>query len=200
MVNYEAIQDRKNPNVLGKFTVLGTYDFKKGSRNQYEIKLYKPNTEKGSFYCTCPDHKFNSSKRGTVCKHITFLVCQVAKVMTRHFFETKFLTEKQTNDLIAKVSKGSDIWKDKLICREVKTLNLASFHDNRKAKDEEDVCPICYDAYGDLELLSCPKCTNYVHEECMQVWMEKRKKCVYCSDTIWEYYDRVKNGETIAIS
>lgn len=210
MVNYDSINDRKKPNVLGQFTVLGTFDHKKGRRSQYDIKLYacpaskahapgayKSNTEKGSFYCSCPDHKFNSAKKNTVCKHITFIVCQVAKVMTRHFFETKYLTQQQTEDLIKKVSKDSDIWKDKCLCREVKTLSLQSFKESKREIDDEDVCPICYDTLGRDDLLSCPRCSNYVHNECMMVWMEKQKRCVYCADTLWEHYEVVKNGQSI---
>lgn len=197
MINYEPINDKKKPNILGQFMVLGTYDYKKDRRSQYDIKLYRPNTEKGSFYCSCPDHKFNSVKKGTVCKHITFIVCQIARVMTKHFFETKHLTQQQTDDLIRKVSKDSEIWKDKCLCREVKTLTLQSFKDSKREIDDEDVCPICYDTLGRDDLLSCPRCSNYVHNECMMVWMEKQKRCVYCADTLWEHYEAVKNGGSV---
>ena len=201
MIDFNLVNDPKKPNILGTFSMLGTFDFKKNTRSHYDIKMYKPNSnDKGSFWCSCPDHKFNSTKKSTVCKHITFVVCQVAKVMTRHFFETKHLSEEQTNDLIKKVSKDSAIWKDKLVCRKIKVLNIDSFKEKTKVIDDEDVCPICYDDLGNHNnnnLLTCPKCTNYVHDECMMVWMEKHTRCVYCSDTVWQHYDAVKSGQII---
>lgn len=201
MIDYTPNADAKKPNLEGTFLVLGAYNYSKNMRTQYDIKMFKANSnDKGSFWCSCPDHKFNSSKKQTVCKHICFLVCHIAKIMTKHFFETKQLSQKQIDDLIQKVSKNSTIWKDNNVCRKVTTLSLASFQERKKGIDDEDVCPICYDAFGEKDILTCPTCTNYVHDECMAVWMERQKRCVYCTSTVWEHYKTVKNGGVINLT
>lgn len=201
MIDYTHNTDPKKPNLEGTFLVLGTYNYSKQMRTQYDIKMFKANSnDKGSFWCSCPDHKFNSNKKQTVCKHICFLVCQIAKIMTKEFFNTKQLTQKQIDDLVLKVSKNSNIWKDKNVCRKVSVLSLVSFQERKKEIDDGDVCPICYDEFGDKSLLTCPTCTNYVHDECMAVWMEKQKRCVYCTSQVWEHYAAVKNGNVINLT
>lgn len=197
LVDYKQNTDAKKKDVLGSFTILGTYNHNKNSREQYEVRLFKHNTnEKGTFWCSCLDQKLNSSSKNTVCKHICFIVCRVAKIMTQKFFDKKQLSEVEINSLINKVTSGQF---DKNLQRTIAMLSMDSFKEKKKQIEEGDVCPICYDEFGTKELLSCPTCTNYVHDECMVVWMEKQHKCVYCSSKIWENYERCKGGATIHI-
>ena len=51
-------------------------------------------------------------------------------------------------------------------------------------KPFDDCCPICFndfDIKNKINILSCPNCKNYVHIECAEIWLEKRKT-VYCVD------------------
>jgi hypothetical protein len=197
LVDYKQNTDTKKKDVLGSFTILGTYNYSKQSREQYEVRLYKHNTNtKGTFWCSCLDQKLNSGSKNTVCKHICFIVCRVAKIMTQKFFDTKHLGEVEIASLINKVTSGQF---DKNLQRTIAVLCIESFKEKKKQIEEGDVCPICYDEFGTKQLLSCPTCTNYVHDECMMVWMEKQHKCVYCTSKIWENYDRCKGGATIHI-
>jgi len=197
LVDYKQNTDAKKKDVLGSFTILGTYNHNKNSREQYEVRLYKHNSnDKGSLWCSCLDQKLNSGSKKTVCKHICFIVCRVAKIMTVKYFDTKQLSEAEINSLVEKVTSGQF---DKNLQRAIAVLSIDAFKERKKQIDDEDVCPICYDEFGTKQLLSCPTCTNYVHEECMAVWMEKQHKCVYCTSKVWENYERCKGGATIHI-
>lgn len=187
--SYEDNVDKKKKDVIGSIKVLGTFNFSKNQREEYEIKVYK-DSNKGSFWCNCPDHKFNSTKKGTVCKHITFIVCKVHKYLKLSFFDNKKLPEEELTKLIEKL-KSDSIWKDKGIAKKYKKITLELFKEQNKEIDEEDVCPICYDNLEEADkthLLSCPQCSNYAHDECMEVWLENRDTCVYCKDDIWKNY------------
>ena len=79
---------RRLANVEGTFYV--------HAKEDYEVKLYKHGmNEKGSFWCTCPDHRFNSKKKDIVCKHICFVVCKAANILDVAYFQTKQLTQEQ---------------------------------------------------------------------------------------------------------
>lgn len=193
--SYAENTDKKKKDVLGTITVLGTFNFKKNQREEYEIKVYK-NSDKGTFWCNCPDHKFNSTKKGTVCKHITFIVCKVYKYLKLSFFDNKTLPDDDVDKLIEKL-KSDSLWKDKAIAKKQKKITLESFKEFTKELEEEDLCPVCYDELYEAdkaELLTCPQCCNYVHNECMEVWLERRDTCVYCKDDIWKNYKTLKNA------
>jgi hypothetical protein len=183
--------DRKKTNIEGTFTVLGT--IRNGVREEYEIKMYKPDSNpKGSFWCSCPDHKFNSTKKQIVCKHICFLVCKVGKLIDRNFFETKQLTENQFQQFVEKTENIQNLLRDLTISKPNKTITRELFTQHTKPITEEDLCPICYDGFPDpASLLTCPQCTNYVHKECMLVWLERKDTCVYCRSDIWKQYKQL---------
>ena len=176
----------------GEFTVLGTRN-RHGERESYEIKWYKDPTARGSFWCNCPDHKFNSRKKHIVCKHICFLVCKVARIMDAGFFETQRLTQEQ-HALFLRTIAENTIFSDRSIVRQntVETPRTGSqeqrrsiFMECRKPIEPEDSCPICYDDLASTPCLNCPTCSNNVHRECMEVWLERSITCVYCRSTIW---------------
>jgi hypothetical protein len=58
---------------------------------------------------------------------------------------------------------------------------------------QTDVCPICYEILIDEDaclttkkhLLSCPDCKNYVHQQCIEKWIEYNTTCVYCRSSVW---------------
>jgi hypothetical protein len=171
---------------------------KKGARESYAIKMFKPDTNaKGMFWCSCPDHAFNSSKKKIVCKHICFIVCKVGKIFDPAYFESKQLTHVQFQDILDKVDNPALLMRDLNICRPSLDTTKLLFTQKTKAITDEDVCPICYDDFkchtmdenpNDCSVLSCPNCLNYVHRECIKVWMEKQKTCIYCRSNVWEHY------------
>ena len=48
--------------------------------------------------------------------------------------------------------------------------------------------PICYDIFGDKELISCPDCKAYIHKECMCIWLKTSKTCVCCRSNSYANY------------
>jgi len=90
---------RRTANVEGTFYV---HSGKEGDNERiYDVKLYKHGqNEKGSFSCNCPDHKFNSKKKDIVCKHICFVVCNVAKIYDIAYFQSKQLTQEQFDAIV----------------------------------------------------------------------------------------------------
>ncbi len=187
LVNYKAISEDKS-DIVGTFTMLGSLNAK-GKREKYEIKLYKDGVnDKGSFWCSCPDHKFNSVKKNIVCKHICFLVCKIAKIFDIQFFNTKKFTSEHQNILLDKIQNIQDLILEGNVYQAPEKITVDLFTEKRKDIDEDDMCPICFDNINCRVLLSCPKCKNYIHKECIEVWLESKHTCVFCRSDIWKSY------------
>ena len=189
----------KKKHLLGSVIVLGTYNEKKQCREEYEIKLYKEDP-KGMFWCSCADHKFNSTKKNIVCKHICFLICKIGKFMKPDIFTNKKLSDDDLALLLAKIQSSGDIWKDQTIAKLLDKITLDTFKQFLKAID--DCCPVCFNDLSDddkPQLLSCPTCKNYIHEECADIWLEQRACCALCKSDYWKYYGKVKAGGSISV-
>jgi hypothetical protein len=194
---YETNTDIKKKDVIGTIKVLGTYNEKKKVREEYDIKIHK-DSPKGHFWCSCADHKFNSSKKGTVCKHICFVVCKVLKVLQPYFFETKKLKQEHLDALLQKLTSDV-IWKDNTVVKNLEKITLETF--KSFIKQLEDCCPVCFNDLEENEkphLLACPTCHNYAHKECMEVWLEQQERCMLCKSDVWKNYGKVKNGSVIS--
>lgn len=185
----------------GTFTVFGT--MKPAGREAYSVKFFKPYThDRGSFWCSCPDHKFNSGKKNMVCKHICFLVCRVGRIFDPAFFETKQFTEQQFSVFTERVGQAA-IFTSASSAAAMAAVAAAEgpvtaplprhnkFRTVTRSLMEDDVCPICYDCAGDFTgLVECPDCTNIMHKVCMEVWLERNQRCVYCRSDVWRQYRR----------
>ena len=188
----------ENYDMLGTITVLGTYNQKKDKREEYEIRIYN-NSPKGTFWCSCLDHKFNSSKKGTVCKHICFIVCKILKLLDPNFFETKKLTKEQLDSLIEKLSSKDLAQIDKSLVNKIIKITLETFKNFVKPSDEGDSCPICFDDINEKTKVACPMCHNYIHSDCMNVCLEKRDTCLFCLDPIWAKFKTLGKNNTNVI-
>lgn len=186
MAGFDKNNDKKKKNVIGTVTLMGTYNTKKATRDAYEVKVYSEG--KSTFWCTCPYHKFKSSKEGTVCKHICFLVSKVAKHYGAEFYDTKVLDPDVLSKLIERFESRVD-------CKRVEMIDIKSFTESDRPID--DVCPICYDDIVSAEVC-CPSCGCHIHDACMEVWLERQKTCVYCRSDVWKHYGAVKSGKKIA--
>jgi hypothetical protein len=191
--SYTSNDNPKKKDILGTVKVLGTYNEKKLCREEYEIKIYKE-SPKGTFWCNCADHKFNSTKKNSSCKHICFLVCKVLKLLKPAFFENKTLSPEEIKKLIDKLTSDT-LWKDSTVAKEFEKITLDTYREFTKLID--DCCPICFNDLSDNDkpqLLSCPTCHNYTHKECAEVWLEQKECCMICKSNIWINYNKVKNG------
>lgn len=196
---YTANTDIKKTNLIGTIKILGQYNFQKKEREAYEIKVLQ--NEPNTFWCSCIDHKLNSTKKKTVCKHIAFIVCKVMKVLELYFFESKKLSDEHLQILLAKFSDKSELWQNKDLVRDIKEITLDTF---KKFPDLiDDVCTFCYDQMSDADKpisLCCPMCNHCFHSECMDIWLENYSKCTVCSSEFWKHYIVVKKGGIINIS
>jgi hypothetical protein len=195
---YTKNEDMKKKNLLGTIKILGQYNFSKNEREAYEIKVLK--NEPATFWCSCIDHKLNSKKKDIVCKHISFIVCKVMKILELYFFDTKKLSEEHLQLLLEKFSDKSEFWKNKDFVRNIKVINLDSFKNFPLKID--GVCTFCYDDMTDDDKpksLCCPLCKHCFHSECMDIWLENYSKCTVCSSDFWKHYKKVKDGKNINI-
>ena len=191
--------DIKKSNLLGTIKILGQYNFQKKERESYEIKVMT--NEPTTFWCSCIDHKLNSSKRNTVCKHISFIVCKVIKVLELYFFDSKVLSTEHLQLLLTKISNKSDLWTNKDLVRDIKQITLDTFKIFPTIID--DVCTFCYDSMSDVDKpisLCCPSCKHCFHSECMDIWLENYSRCTICSSDFWKHYFSVKKGDIIDVS
>ena len=74
--------------------------------------------------------------------------------------------------------------------------NKTDFNKSNREIEEDDDCPICFDIlnYDKSKLVSCPKCKNYIHVNCMKKWLKKHTTCVYCRHDVWKNYGKEKVG------
>ena len=198
--NFVRSQDNKKPNLLGTINLLGTYNKSKDKREVYEIKVYNQHQQGGTFWCSCADHKFNSAKKNTVCKHICFVVCKIMRILQTYFFETKTLSSEHLNLLLEKFQENAELWKDTNVVRLTNTLKYDTFKTFTKVID--DTCSICFDQMTEVDkplLVSCPSCKNCFHEECMYIWLENYDRCTICFNNVWKNFYHCKKGGQVEL-
>jgi hypothetical protein len=160
--------------------ILGAKNSK--GRETYQVTINKKTHE---LKCNCKDFQFRSQKLNIVCKHIVFLVCKVGYILDANYFKTKLLNDNQYQRIL-NILDNNAIWNNESLC--VKNINK-EFKINTDDFNMEDKCPICYESYGDITVnICCPKCKNYIHKKCMDIWLDSNKNCVYCRSYIWENY------------
>lgn len=193
--NFIPNTDPKKKELKGTIKILGNYNKQKKSREAYDVKIFD-SYDKHTFWCSCADHKFNSTKKNIVCKHICFIVCKVLKILQIYFFETKQLTSKHLEQLLGKFDINSEMWSNVELVRKSNKITIQDF--KNFPNHIQDICTFCYDDMTDIDIeisVICPICKHCFHEECMDIWLESQSKCSYCLNVFWKYYKRIKNGE-----
>lgn len=150
-------------------------------RERYKVTLNKHN---GTFSCTCKDFTYRCKNKNIVCKHISFIVLKVLNIYDIDFFTNKSLKPHQL-DLFSEIMCDTRRWREG--DWSVKGTNK-EFHKNTKPLDENDTCPICYDCFGIHDTVSCPQCNNFIHTDCMRIWLENNDTCVYCRSNDWKRF------------
>ena len=163
-------------NITLKIHVLGSKTSK--VRNEYIITL-----QKNHFECNCKDFVYRYQKYDILCKHITFIICKVAKILDANVFDNKITDLQFTH--IKNTFENKSIWNNRHIS--VKGIN-DDFNVKSKFNPDE-LCPICYDPFQAINKnVSCPECKNHVHKKCMDIWLETNSTCVYCRTYEWKKY------------
>lgn len=186
----------KKKKVIGHIRIYGTFNFQKKKRENYKITV-SDEENKPTFWCSCAEHKFNSKKNNTVCKHICFIVCKVLKILQLYFFDNKKLSKEHLNLLLEKFNKTSEFWNNDEYVKKIKKFTINNYKIFRNNINES--CVFCYDDIDDNVdknlIVSCPNCKNCFHTECKQIWLEERNTCFLCNNDCWKYYNRLCNGE-----
>ena len=194
---YEPNIDPKKKDVIGTIKVWGS--LKKGVRESYDVKIYKNNPEKGTLYCSCADCKFNGVKKHTSCKHISFVIIRILKLLDVNFFNTKQLNESQVAQLIAKLTTDT-VLKDTDITKISRIISLADYKIFTKDNCDLDCAICCLSLEDDRNQnnVACLNCKNEIHLECISVWLERPSNtCIFCRSDSWKYLNKVKDGQTI---
>jgi len=199
LANYEPNLARtgRTADVEGTFTILGT--LRNGTRESYTVRWHRwrPVMSRPSFWCNCPDHKFNAVRKNMVCKHICFLVTRVGRILDPAFFDSKTFTREQHTtfqDCVRNAVVFDDGTRQQMhapqldagaVVAQASVDRKAPFLEIRRPVAAGDACPICYDEMEGNPCLNCPTCSNNVHRECMEVWLERNRTCVFCRSDVW---------------
>jgi hypothetical protein len=138
----------------------------------------KDDKVRNTIRCNCKDYVFRCYKNNIICKHCIFILenglkyDSVANVTGRKINDLSDLENRLNNIVIVKMEVNKQ------------------FTSKTKEFNENDTCPICLEEFGsDSEnIVSCPQCKNYVHRECVQIWISRSPNCVYCRSDSWSKY------------
>lgn len=171
LVDYTQEEFKLNIMILGARKKIGICY----NREKYNIIFNKVNRR---FSCDCRDFIFRSNSKCIVCKHISFLMCNVLKIWDHNYFKTKV-----TNLDIHNLINNYTIWNNDNVS--IKFLN-ANFKDSDKEFNKDDRCPICYENFNDASVLNCRDCKNYIHSDCVKIWLTYSEVCCYCRSGCWQ--------------
>lgn len=134
--------------------------------------------------CNCKDFIFRCKSKNIVCKHISFIVFRYSKIYSNNYIDSKVLSDIELATIISFLNDNQLLNKY--------TLDDA-FNNIDKLKDNDQECPICceilsYKSNKTNYIVSCPKCKNVVHEECIRKWLNYNKTCVYCRSNSWKNF------------
>jgi hypothetical protein len=186
LLSYDAnvSSDARKAHVQGVFRILGSMNAR-GQRSEYSVQLFRQGRP-ASFWCSCPDHKFKSTKTGTLCKHISFIVVRFARMLAADVFQTRCLSAEQAavlGDLLSRPLR--DVATDGLVAPDFAVPAGRVF-------EADDVCPVCYEELGapppPIPTAACPNCHQCVHSGCMAVWLERHDTCVMCRSDVWRSF------------
>lgn len=139
--------------------------------------------------CTCKDFMYRGRAKNIVCKHIVFLVCKVGGIYDNDYFETKILKQSDIRKITNTLENNFGEW-------EIGSVNK-EFKNSKKEFSCMEMCPICCDEFGEMEkVVSCRDCHNFVHTDCIRVWLTCRKTCVYCRSECWESFSELHFGRS----
>ncbi len=155
--------------------------------NVYDIVI-----KNRSITCNCPDMSDLAKHHGCVCKHCCFVLFKVLKsfsVNDSNFFDTLVFNNLEIIKICTSfdnLNLNNNNFTDKNLTNKYK--NVASpnkFNTNNYNKDDD--CIICFNEFGNSNVLACPTCHNVLHEKCIKKWLNMGKhSCVYCRSNVWQ--------------
>ena len=159
-----------------KITILG--DLRNSKRHKYSICFDK---NRGNFTCNCKDFQYRSHSKNIVCKHISFIICKILKILDHGYFKTKKIAN--SVDVLSIISNKAN-W-------EQYSLNFINKQFKSISFDKNDQCIICYNELSDNDVINCPRCLQCIHTNCMERWLIRSNQCVYCRSNIFLQYEKL---------
>lgn len=164
------------------------------------LNIYTITLKDNKLKCNCKD-SFNCFINNLYCKHLCFVIIKIGKIFDYEVFLRNYLLEEESIKIILRLnincSNEPDIIFEYLIKKfktKRETISVEKF--KKKVEDKiniKDDCPICYLELGNNNILKCPECSNYIHQDCIQKWLLYNKNCVFCRNEIWKEYNEPKD-------
>lgn len=124
--------------------------------------------------CSCMDWKIRCRGMSIACKHIYYFL---DKILTYELFE-------YYDNVIQKPELFEELMKRRI------RLNCLDYKVKQDDRIEGEMCTICYLDFKQEEapnLVKCPDCKNFLHRECMKVWLKNspKRNCAVCKSESW---------------
>lgn len=172
LVNREDCSDDVK-GVAQKFAVLGS------TGNLYDVVINRLPS------CTCPDRA-----KGHLCKHIIFVMVRVLGVPRNSPLVYQVaLLQNELLDIFTNAPETAAAAvqaKDAVVTAYKQTVKgepdpAAADQAPKNDKVCEGDCPVCFeDLAGGDPVDSCLTCKNYIHKECVKMWLAVQTTCCYC--------------------
>lgn len=185
MVNQEDLSNELG--LCRKYAVLGS------TGNVYNIRIERKPS------CTCPD-----AERKGLCKHIIFIMVKVLQVPQHSelVYQTALLQTELAQIFAAAPEPTASVQaKKEVIAAYNKSMGIDTGETQEEAssssapapavvndKKPEGDCPVCFeDMTGGEALESCHTCRNYLHKDCLTMWLKIQPTCCYCRQ-VWRAF------------
>ena len=136
--------------------------------------------------CDCPDI-YECNKHKLYCKHICFVISMIGKLYNVEIFLNKKLKIEEKVFIILRlfnISNDPDIINDMLIKKYNNLkLKLLLQTNNIEPRNKCEDCVVCFNTMKD-NFYTCNICSNAIHNDCLEIWLQKNKTCVFCRNTI----------------
>ena len=163
------------------------------------LNIYTITLKNNILRCNCKD-SFNCFINNLYCKHLCFVLIKIGKIFDEEVFLRTILKTKECIKIINRLNSNCSNEPDiifEYLTKKFKTKKETISEEKFKKKIEnkiniKDDCPICYLELGNNNILKCPECSNYIHQDCIQKWLLYNKNCVFCRSEIWKEYNEIK--------
>ena len=166
--------------------------------NIYTITL----NEDSTLECDCPDSHFCRQQQ-IACKHLCFIHNKIAMIWSNYFYHNLALRDRDRLKLIKKIRnyqistelqhKYQELLKlqDETGPRPETNIIITNLFSTENIRNIDDECPVCCQSLEN-DIVKCPDCLNGIHTRCAELWLKRRKTCVYCRSDVWDIFDQRK--------
>lgn len=192
VVGVQTIESLENETSHRIVTIRGTLNAR-GSRSDYRVTVSSTGIK-----CSCPDATHACREHGLVCKHVSFILLRVGRLLPLYFFNHRSnsprILSEIDNDRLVKILDDRVALEHFYVSNITNIVIAPNAQDAFISRESDlgDLCPICYeDTPTILDLVECPQCRNTFHRVCMKVWIDapkSSKTCVLCRWDGWRIF------------